>query len=117
MDGKWKAIWDLAKKVKIFGLENKKKQRQIRHCDCFLFFPVVNYFMILMTENVNEKTYLNVQCEAENTSYCEDPEGYPEKIILDLLTLSPAWINSGIFQKSSSQGRRYLRQPAATELT
>ncbi len=66
---------------------------------------------------VNENTHLNVQCEAENTSYCEDPEGYPEKIILDLLTVSPGWINSGIFQKSSSQGRRYLHQPAATELT
>jgi hypothetical protein len=107
--------------VKIFGLENKKKSSaDLDTLTVFLLFPLVIYFMILITKKfseVNKNTYLNVQCEAENTSYCEDPEGYPEKIILDLLTVSPGWINSGIFQRSSSQGRRYLRQPAATELT
>ncbi len=107
--------------MKIFGLENKKKSSaKLDTVTLSYSFYLFFYFMILITKKfsqLNGKTYLNVQCEAENTSYCEDPEGYPEKIILDLLTLSPGWINSGIFQKSSSQGRRYQRQPAATQLT
>ena len=46
-----------------------------------------------------------LQCGGRST-FCEDPELYPESEILDLLTDSPFWINSGLFQLSASHGGR-----------